>query len=72
MHEHAADKWAIEHGYLKTEDEFKWCKEHADFWIPDCPRCEECCQHHYGMPVARAFPERGRCFTQINDYDRRE
>lgn len=38
-------------GYSPNEDRFLYCDEHSDMWVSGCPRCEECCQHHYGIPV---------------------
>jgi len=53
-HEHGADKYfETQTGRRSDQDTFLYCDEHCDMWEPDCPRCEECCQHHYGHDVAR-------------------
>ena len=38
-------------GRNSNEDTFLYCDDHCDFWQPNCARCEECSQHHYGMTV---------------------
>jgi hypothetical protein len=57
-HLHEADEYHKERtGRWPNEDSFLYCDEHCDMWEPGCPRCEECCQHHYGMPVAQMLGE---------------
>lgn len=45
-------------GGLRVDD-FRYCHKHSDLWQSDCPRCEECCQHWYGMSVKEKFNDGG-------------
>ena len=38
-------------GHTPDEDQFLYCEKHCDMWELNCPRCEECSQHHYGKSV---------------------
>ena len=40
-------------------DPFLYCEVHCDLWQSGCKRCEECCQHHYGMSVNKKFNDDG-------------
>ena len=56
IHESDADEYFKQRtGRKPNEDTFLHCQDHLDFWQSDCDRCEECCQHHYGITVEEKF-----------------
>lgn len=53
QHAHEADEYYEKQTrHRPDEDLFLYCPEHCDMWQPDCPRCEECSQHRYGLSVS--------------------
>ena len=55
-HEHCADEYYKEQfGCDPNADTYLYCEKHCDLWRAGCPRCEECCQHHYGCTVKEKF-----------------
>lgn len=57
-HKREADNYYQQRtGRTPDEDSFLYCDKHLDLWQSGCPRCEECCQHHYGCNVKEKFGE---------------
>ncbi|HEA66891.1 MAG TPA: hypothetical protein ENI07_08750 [Desulfobacterales bacterium] len=77
-HENNADEYFESRtGRKPNEDPFLHCKDHGDMWVPECKRCEECSQHHYGHDVTRLLErfktgELGIKIYEINDIIKKE